>query len=125
MGERESRSQKQASILAAHSCNIVCNGLNDKSTYGINDMFKYIHDTHEVNTRSSSNSFAALPKYRLAKTLGNLYHRGAKYFNKLPQHMKKCKVSCNIQKECQVSVYLQDHGTIDKMCPTILLCRVR
>ena len=76
----------------AHSSNLVYNGLNDKSV-GLNQMFKCVHDTHEVNTRASSSHMVNIPKYRLAKSEGNLHHRGAKYFNELPHHVK---VSANI-----------------------------
>ncbi len=73
---------------AAHATNMVYNGLNGKSTNGINDMFQYVRDTHDVNTRSSSNSMVKTPVYRLAKTQGNMRLRGAVYYNKLPQHVR-------------------------------------
>ncbi len=73
---------------SAHSCNIVFNGLSGNSTNGINNMFTFVHDAHTVNTCSSSNHHIMLPKYRLTKSQGNLQHRGAKYYNRLPQHVK-------------------------------------
>ena len=73
---------------AAHSCNIVFNGLHGNSTEGINKMFTYVHDTHTVNTRSSSDNIIKLPIYWLTKCQNNLSYCGTNYFNELPQNVK-------------------------------------
>ena len=92
---------------AAHSCNIVFNGLNGTSTYGINNMFTYVHETHDINTRASSTSQVKLPKYRLAKSHGNLRHRGGKYFNDLPQDIKDSTSSAIFKKRIKSHSILQ------------------
>ncbi len=73
---------------AAHSCNIIFNGIHGNSTEGINKMFTYVHDTHNVNTCTSSDDIIKLPKYRLSKSQNNLCYRGVQYFNRLPQNIR-------------------------------------
>ena len=75
----------------------VYNGVNDKSTQDVNNMFTYVPESHDVNTRASSNSSVKMPKYCLTKTQGNLRHRGAQYFNKLPSHVKNANTIAAFQ----------------------------
>ena len=89
---------------AAHSCNIVYNGLHGNSTEGINNMFKYVHDTHNINTRSSSDDLIKLPKCRLAKSQSNLRYRGAQYFNKLPQTIKRVETLASFKRNMKAQI---------------------
>ncbi len=67
-----------------HSVKFVYEGLNNKSSVKVNEMFSFVNETHDVNTRASTDKMAAMPHATLQISKGNIRFRGAGYFNELP-----------------------------------------
>ena len=98
---------------AAHSWNIVFNGLHGNSTEGINTMFTYVHDAHNINTRSSSDDIIKLPKYHFSKSQSNLCYWGAQYFNNLPQTIRSVETLASFKRSMKMQIL---RWTLAMMC---------
>ena len=56
-------------------------------------MFTFVNETHEVNTRASTDAKATMPNVNLQMCKGNVKYRGPKYFNELPTSVRSAPSS--------------------------------
>ena len=67
-----------------HTCKFVYDGLHNKLSDKVNDMFSFVNERHNVNTRASTEAMATMPQVNLQMCKNNVKYRGPKYFNELP-----------------------------------------
>ena len=48
-----------------HTCKFVYEGLHNKSSENVNNMFSFVNEMHEVNTRASTEAMATMPHVNL------------------------------------------------------------
>ncbi len=71
-----------------HTCKFTYEGLQNKASENVNNMFTFVNETHIVNTRASTEARAAKPNVNLETCKNNVRVRGPKYFNEMPIHVR-------------------------------------
>ncbi len=71
-----------------HTCKFVFDGLYNRSSDNVNGMFSFVNETHDVNTRASTDAKVTVPQVNLQVCKNNVRYRGPKYFNDLPVEIR-------------------------------------
>ena len=73
--------------------------LNGKGPTACRDMFTYVSDYHDVNTRSSNKSELVIPKLNLTLAQRNIRYFGTKVWKSIPEDIKTAPSLKTFKKE--------------------------
>ncbi len=73
---------------------------HDIAPASIQNMFKYVHDTHSKQTRSHTSELLYLPRCKLEFSKRNFKYRGVLYWNPLPENLRHSQSLATFKKHC-------------------------
>ena len=103
---------KLADRRELHVCNLVHQGLNNKSSNNVNNFFRPVSNHHNVGTRSSADNKLVVPTTRLKICEQNVKVRGAKYYNNLPSKIRRAPSTNSFKSSARKYLYGTKSNTI-------------